>query len=87
MTGRQPLRLALACAMLMATASTATAAGISILGKWEIVEAVPAPWAPSNNRATLAALGQRMLQTMVTFSPQAMESKFKPFNCKQHVQY
>ena len=87
MTGRQTLRLALACAMLMATASTAPAAGISILGKWEIVEAVPAPWAPPNNRATLAALGQRMLQTMVTFSAQAMESKFKPFNCKQHVRY
>ena len=87
MTGRQPLRLALACAVLAVAASTAPAAEISILGKWEIVEAVPAPWAPANNRATLAALGQRMLQTVVTFSPQAMESKFKPFNCKQHVRY
>jgi hypothetical protein len=81
------LRLALACAMFAATTLAARAANISILGKWEIVEAVPAPWAQPNNRSTLAAIGQRVLQTMVTFSPQAMDSKFKPFNCKQHVLY
>jgi hypothetical protein len=77
------LRLALACAMFAATTLAARAANISILGKWEIVEAVPAPWAQPNNRSTLAAIGQRVLQTMVTFSPQAMDSKFKPFNCNR----
>lgn len=84
---RRRLGMALALVALAAAADGAQAANISILGKWEIAEAVPAPWTQPANRAALAAEGQRMLGTIVTFSPNAMESKFKPFNCKRRVMY
>ena len=79
--------MALACIVLVVAPPCAQAADISILGKWEIVEAVPAPWSPPKDLAALAAQGQRVLQTVVTFSAHAIESKFKPFNCKHHVSY
>jgi hypothetical protein len=84
---RYLLGMVLACIALTAAADGAQAAVISILGKWEIVEATPAPWTQPANRAALAAQGQRMLGTVVTFLPNAIESKFKPFSCKRHVAY
>jgi len=83
----RPLGMALACIALIATPPATRAADISILGQWEIVEAAPAPWSPLKDRAALAAQGQRMLHIVVTFSPHAMDSKFKPFNCKRRVEY
>ena len=87
MTGTRPLGLALAWFALIASLPSAQAADISILGQWEIVEAIPAPWSRSAEQAALVADGQRMLHTTVTFSPHAVESKFKPFSCKRHLSY
>lgn len=86
MTLLQFLRAVLPCMGLLAAAPV-KAADISILGTWEIVEAVPAPWTPPADRTALASEGRRMLGTMVTFAKQGVESKFKPFNCKRRVEY
>ena len=72
----------------MAAAALPSAAGdISIIGKWLIVEAVPAPWAAPGDQAELIAEGKRMLKTEVTFAPGSVASKFKPFSCKSKVLY
>jgi hypothetical protein len=73
-------------AMAAATLQTA-AADSSIIGKWQIVEAVVAPWAAPDDQAALTAEGKRMLKTEVTFAPGSVISKFKPFNCKSKVLY
>ncbi len=65
----------------------APAANVSILGKWQIVEAVPAPWSKPEEQAALAAAGKRMLNTEVTFAPGSVKSKFKPWDCKSKVLY
>ena len=82
-------RIALGIALAaLAVASVQTAAAeISIIGKWQIVEAVPAPWSKPEEQAELAAEGKRMLKTEVTFAPGSVTSKFKPFNCKSKVLY
>jgi hypothetical protein len=87
MTHWNACRAALAFAALVSAAPNATAANISILGKWEIVEAVPAPWSRPEERAALAAAGKRLLNTAVTFAPHSVASKFKPFDCKSKVLY
>jgi hypothetical protein len=71
----------------LAVPMAARAAAISILGKWEIVEATPAPWSQPRERTALEAQGKRVLGSLVTFSQGGIESKFKPFNCKRHVLY
>ena len=68
-------------------APTAPAAGVSILGTWHIVEAVPAPWVKPEEQAALAAAGRRLLNTEVIFAPGSVKSKFKPFDCKSKVLY
>jgi hypothetical protein len=80
-------RAALVFAALVMFATDVPAAGISILGTWRIVEAVPAPWVKPQEQAGLAAAGKRMLNTEVTFVPGAVKSKFKPFDCKSKVLY
>jgi hypothetical protein len=80
-------RAALAFAAIVAFAPAAPAAAVSILGKWQIVEAVPAPWSPPADHAALAAAGRRMLNTEVTFAPGSVISKYKPLNCKSKVLY
>ena len=87
MTHRNACRAAVALASLFMFAPNAPAAGVSILGKWQIVEAVPAPWAKPEERAALAAAGRRMLNTEVTFAPGAVASKWKALNCKSKVLY
>jgi hypothetical protein len=79
--------LGAACAALTVAALQTAAADISIIGKWQIVEAVTAPWAAPGDQAALAAEGKRMLKTEVTFAPGSVVSKFKPFNCKSKVLY
>ena len=71
----------------IAAAAQTTAANVSIIGKWQIVEALPAPWAPADKQAELAAEGKHLLKTEVTFAPGSVISKFKPFNCKSKVLY
>lgn len=85
---RHPLRAALALAALLILASPAEAApGSAIIGDWQIVEAVPAPWSPPEQRKALEAEGKRMLNTEVAFGKESVTSKFKPFNCKRRVLY
>jgi hypothetical protein len=71
---------------MMAAAQTA-AAEVSIIGKWQIVDAVPAPWTPPDQQAALTAQGKHLLKTEVTFAPGSVASKFKPFNCRSKVLY
>jgi hypothetical protein len=87
MTHRNACRAALAFAALVVFAPDAPAAGVSILGTWQIVEAVPAPWVKPEEQAALAAAGRRMINTEVTFAPGSVKSKFKPFDCKSKVLY
>jgi hypothetical protein len=87
MTHLHSCRAALAAAMLVLISPDAGAADISIIGKWQIAEATPAPWAPSGLRAALAAEGKHMLNLVVTFEPRSVKSKFKLFNCKSRVIY
>jgi hypothetical protein len=87
MMHRNACRAALAFAALVVFASISPAAGVSILGKWQIVEAVPAPWAKPEEQAALAAAGRRLLNTEVTFAPGAVASKWKALNCKSKVLY
>jgi hypothetical protein len=81
------LRAALALAGLLAAMSGARSAEISILGTWDFVEAVPAPWSKPEDAAALQAEGKRMLGTEVTFAKASVKSKFKPFDCKSKVVY
>jgi hypothetical protein len=76
---------ALAC--LAATAPAARAADISIIGRWQIVEAAPAPWTRPENRAALEAEGKHLLGLVIDFTPKAVISKFKLFSCKRRVAY
>jgi hypothetical protein len=87
MTHRNACRAALILAALVMFAPNAPAAGVSILGTWQIAEAVPAPWAKPEERAALAAAGRRMLNTEVTFAPGTVASKWKALNCKSKVLY
>jgi hypothetical protein len=76
---------ALACTAVAVLASRpeAAPAKISLFGAWEIVEAVPAPWAAEGNHAALAAAGKRMLGEVVTFAPKEVKSKNKAFTCRR----
>jgi hypothetical protein len=88
MSHRHALMLApLALATLLASGRLAPAADISIFGKWEFVEAVPAPWTAPEDAARLQAEGNRLLKTEVTFDKGKVASKFKPFDCKSKVIY
>jgi len=78
---------AAACVALVCLVPDAPAANVSILGKWQIVEAAPAPWSRPQEQAALAAAGKRMLNTEVTFAPGSVKSKYKPLDCKSKVLY
>jgi hypothetical protein len=80
-------RAALACAALVVFAPNAPAAGVSILGKWQVAEAVPAPWSRPEEQAVLTGVGRRLLNLDVTFAPGSVTSKYKPLNCKSKVLY
>jgi hypothetical protein len=81
------IALGIALAALAVASVQPAAAEISIIGKWQIVEAAPAPWSKPEEQAELAAEGKRMLKTEVTFAPGSVTSKFKPFSCKSKVLY
>jgi hypothetical protein len=87
MTHGNACRAALAFVALASFASEAPGAGVSILGTWQIVEAVPAPWSRPEEQAALAAAGRRNVNTEVMFAPGSVKSKFKPFDCKSKVLY
>ena len=87
MMHRNACRAALALAALVMFAPNAPAAGVSILGTWQIVEAVPAPWTKPEEQAALNAAGRRMLNTEVTFASGTVASKWKALSCKSKVLY
>ncbi|MEX2034679.1 MAG: hypothetical protein WEA28_05760 [Xanthobacteraceae bacterium] len=72
---------------LVASAPGAPAADPSIIGSWKIVEAVPAPWSRPENHAALAGEGKGLMHLVITFTPKAVNSKFKLFSCKRRVTY
>jgi hypothetical protein len=90
---RMTRKLAIAgCALAALIATTPYLAAqqsrsISMLGQWEIIEAVPAPWADEKNHAALAAEGKRMLKLVITFEPKAVKSTNRAFECKRAVIY
>ena len=77
---RNAFRVALVFAALALSTPNAPAAGVSILGKWQIVESMPAPWVRPDGQ-------RRQLNVDVTFGPRSVVSKFKPFDCKSKVLY
>lgn len=60
-----------------------SAAAISLLGTWEIVDAQPAPWAEESRRAALAAEGKRLIKQAITFAPREVVSRHKALACKR----
>jgi hypothetical protein len=79
--------LAAAMAAFGAAAADAETKPISMLGQWEVVEAVPAPWADEKDHAALAAQGKRMLKLTITFEPKSVKSRNRAFECKRSVIY
>jgi hypothetical protein len=75
---------AIALAALLAPAARAEP---SIIGTWEIVEAVPGPWTDSGRHAALIAEGKRMLKLAITFGPKELKSTNKLYTCKRSVVY
>jgi hypothetical protein len=76
-----------AAATFVAVVPSAAPAANSIIGTWEIVEAAPAPWTDPDDYAALVAQGKNLLHLVITFAPNAVNSKFKLFNCKRRVAY
>jgi hypothetical protein len=67
--------------------SGARTADTSIIGRWEIVEAAPAPWSDPADHAALTAEGKQLIKLVIDFTPTAVHSKFKLFSCKRRVAY
>jgi hypothetical protein len=86
-SGMRQLCKYLAALSLAALFPSGAPAANSILGTWEIVEAAPAPWTDPNDRTALIAQSKNLLHLVITFAPNAVNSKFKLFNCKRRVAY
>jgi hypothetical protein len=86
-TLRPALALAACAGFVSAAAPSAHAADPSIIGNWEIIEAAPAPWTRPENHAALAADGKGLMHLVISFTPKAVNSKFKLFSCKRRVTY
>jgi hypothetical protein len=76
-----------ACTCLPATAPGAQAGEPSILGRWQIADATPAPWTRPEEKAALTAQGKHLINLVVSFKPTSVQSKFKLFSCKRRVAY
>ena len=87
MTRRFGLQAALLSLAGLMASTAARAAESSIIGRWEIVEAEPAPWSPPELRQELVAEGKGLMHLVVIFAPNTVTSKFKLFNCKRRVAY
>ena len=70
----------LAVTLAAAIHSPACAQGLSYLGAWKFVSAVPAPWAPSPQKVDTAEMKQLIGKT-VTLVPKAISGP-KVFACK-----
>jgi hypothetical protein len=85
--GMKPVAAGLAAIAFVALMPSAAPAGSSMLGKWEIVEAVPGPWTDPDRQAALVAEGKRMLKLVITFGPKDLKSSHKLYTCKRGVIY
>jgi hypothetical protein len=79
--------VAAACIGHAAAAPAAPVNETSIIGRWKVVEAAPAPWTKPEERAGLTVSGKHLLNLVVTFNPTSVQSKFKLFSCKRRVIY
>ncbi len=76
--------LMLAVAAFVALACPPAQAGdIALLGKWEIVDAAPAPWADDKERAALIAEGRRLLKMQIAFAAGEVIASHKTLACKK----
>jgi hypothetical protein len=73
----------LALCLIALVPSGATAQDNPLLGTWEIVEAQPAPWSETSQRASLVAGGKRLIKQVVTFAPREVVSRHKALACKR----
>jgi hypothetical protein len=69
-------------ALTVLGAAPVCAAGNPLLGKWEVVEAVPAPWAAEKERPALAAEANRAIKMQITFAPTEVITTHKGLACK-----
>jgi hypothetical protein len=77
MLGNKAVVFALALAM---TTLPAVAADNPLLGKWQIVEVIVAPWASKLQRPQTAE-SKRLLNMQITFTAKAMTSGYPTLNC------
>jgi len=68
---------------LAALACAPARADNALLGKWEVVEAAPAPWADDKDRPALAAEGRKLLKMQIAFTPTEVIATHKTLACKK----
>ncbi|MBI3433794.1 MAG: hypothetical protein HY056_01745 [Proteobacteria bacterium] len=64
-------------------AVSADAAENRLIGTWEIVESVPAPWSDTAERAKLDARGHRLHKLQVTFGGHDVRARHGALGCKK----
>ncbi len=74
-----------ASALIAAGLSVALAEAPSMIGTWEIIEAMPGPWTPQDQRAALTAEGKNMVGLVITFEPHQVKSRNRAFTCRRVV--
>jgi hypothetical protein len=62
-----------------------SAPSVSIIGDWEIVEAIPGPWTTEDERPRLTSAGKYLLKTAISFKANEIVSKQKMFVCKRAI--
>jgi hypothetical protein len=67
------------------SATAWSAPAVSMIGDWEIVEAMPGPWTAEDERPRLASAGKHLLKTTISFKPKEIVSKQKMFTCKRAI--
>jgi hypothetical protein len=74
-------KLLAALALTALVATPVYAGGNPLLGKWEVVEAAPAPWTAEKERAALAAEGHKLIKMQITFAPTEVTTRHKTLAC------
>lgn len=80
--------VAMAAVGLVATVASAAGAPVhaadnGLIGKWQIVDAVPGPWVAAKARGNLTEQARRLVETEVTFQAGAVLSKSQGLSCKR----
>lgn len=77
-----PFSRVVALPVLLALALPAHGAENALIGKWEITDAVAAPWTKQKDRASLTAEGRRLIKQEIIFRPREVVAKHAAFACK-----